>query len=1416
MKKRLLSLLLLAGICSFAFGALAVSAEEEDEMILLSSYGSGYCINTEEMQIAEGDGAAVYLDFAYLEGEVESVGFLLTPDPYTEDAGAHVLLTPQGASVSEGAIVRGDGLTPADLLSEKYETRGEFYPSEGTFRILRRGRKQINWQTVLLAEGIEFAGSGYCGFILNGQCDVYLHDFRVEKIFAEQEIGYTSVNMERTDRYTIGAGSAFTLDSGKENRLANLHAFAAGEGEVRLTLQAESIRSDSFGFGLSSSQSLFSEEGLYVSYGEKGTTILYDGVPLSSANVSASLSLSQAVRLGARTEAVFIPSQGKYALYADGELLQTADGLPVLTGAHYAGMQFAAGTQAEVLDWSVAVAASGGEALAAGGAITLELPAETVSERVDSGALYSFAGETYYPDGEGGFYTQRTEYIPGDPLPLTQQGVTAEGGVFTGGTGYIVNSEAADLSAEGMTLVMEYSVGERIDTSAVLAGNWLGIVVTDRIVDGNNQYTTDPQNALMAFPKGQEWQAGVAMDDAFLPNTDYRITYDPQEQTVIYEYSRQGGEWKRLGNGIYLPAFGDGVRLNNANVYMALQAYDAPVSVDLSQLRIYTVRKNVIVTPYPDIGEVTDNDGYITNASPFDLNDATAFFEFTVLSFSGSGENWGITWNSALTDATYLQRTLFGEYPLIGFTDEWGMPSAEELFQPGVRIRFVYAPDRRTLTVETRPASDTSGAYLSVAKVENLEKVCFDSVYFGFQFASGVQLEMGDIRIYSVGETHTVRKVYRSQDGQGNTLYIAESTGTISHENGLELSEGEQINASLTVLEYTAPADRVLIGEDEGMILSPYIEVHLSSVDPTANAADGFGVRYYNTTTYEYAAQTAVVGETGIVGQAHISQDLTQFDVFAKGALRFSYDPAAGVFTVLHGEKVIQTVTDLHFSAERYYMSFVMQTGILLKTNDLAFYTSDGVSSATVYDSAIAADEWTGDGKDGSSIQMTADAALTLTGERISLDTEFRTYNAQTDRVSGYSDPVIFSEKADISNAGDFIAMEFTVLSFEDLQRTINFIGFGLVSEPDASVEKMALNTDSNLFVCYRPAYGVTDSYYHSHFYHIVPGIFSQRHVSQSNFMKSGAKVRIRFQNGGERNTYPFYELSYKTASMQDFEVLQYVYALTSMPLQNVQFAFIASSNEENPGIATTMRYLFRDLRFYTSGSAETYAYDGTEDVFVSSEPAVIPVTMNVEAGDDSLGSVEGGGTYLRGDSITVSAQPAQGAIFEGWYLRTPEGELTDVFSPEYRLSRESVFTFTLGDTVDSNRAFTLVARFVPAVEGKVITRAEENILFGIGLIYTVSANAPAGQVLDHWEWNGKRVETHNDDGSITFTAGDSDFTLRAVYKAGQSGNTVTVYEENADKPAADAVTAATVVLTAVTLLGTGGMIAWAVIRKRR
>ena len=47
MKKRLLCLLLLAGICSFAFGALAVSAEEEDEMILLSSYGSGYCINNE-------------------------------------------------------------------------------------------------------------------------------------------------------------------------------------------------------------------------------------------------------------------------------------------------------------------------------------------------------------------------------------------------------------------------------------------------------------------------------------------------------------------------------------------------------------------------------------------------------------------------------------------------------------------------------------------------------------------------------------------------------------------------------------------------------------------------------------------------------------------------------------------------------------------------------------------------------------------------------------------------------------------------------------------------------------------------------------------------------------------------------------------------------------------------------------------------------------------------------------------------------------------------------------------------------------------------------------------------------------------------------------------------------------------------
>ena len=60
MKKKLfcLCLLLVSALC-FVFGALAVSAEGNGEMILLSSYGSGYCINTQEMAVAGGDGVQV-------------------------------------------------------------------------------------------------------------------------------------------------------------------------------------------------------------------------------------------------------------------------------------------------------------------------------------------------------------------------------------------------------------------------------------------------------------------------------------------------------------------------------------------------------------------------------------------------------------------------------------------------------------------------------------------------------------------------------------------------------------------------------------------------------------------------------------------------------------------------------------------------------------------------------------------------------------------------------------------------------------------------------------------------------------------------------------------------------------------------------------------------------------------------------------------------------------------------------------------------------------------------------------------------------------------------------------------------------------------------------------------------------------
>lgn len=1424
MKKKILCLLFCLSVFFIAGGVITVSAADDGEMILLSSYGSGSCINTDPMELSEGDGAAVYMDFAYLEGEAESIGFVLAEDPYEE--GVSVLLSGEGAQASGGNILRGRSLTAAGLLSEEYEIRGEFYPSEGTFRILRRGRRQIDWQTVLLCEEMPLPeGEVYCGLILNGQCDLWLNAFRIEKVLCGQDIGSTFENIERSDRYTIGAGSDFSVQTERENRIANGNAFYAEGGEVRLNAQVRSFSGEYAGFGISASEKLFTEEGVFIRYGAAGTEILVGGVAYTSAQADVSLSLSDVFATGCRPEAVFQPSAGIFELYDSGKLRQRITGFPA--GAYlYAGMQLAAGTQAEFGGWGISVSSQGGGALSLGGDISLEMPDETAPVRTESDALYSFGGQTFYPDGEGGFYTEEEYITEGEDLPLVYRGMSLESGMLVSeDVGYAVNAEPADLSREGASLVMEYSVGETVDTSSVAAGNWLGIVLTDFIPEGesNNLYSTNPQNALMAFPKAQQWQAGISMDDAFSPDTDYRITYDPAGQTLTYEYRTAASDWRLLGNGIYLPSFGAGVNVDNSRIYLGFQTYYAPAVLSLSGLRIYPVQRETVTTSYPSLGDITQKDGYIANRQPFDLNDAAAYIEFTVQSFSlaegADASAWGISWNHSLVNATYLCKTLFGEYPLLSFSGENGMPSAEELFLPGMRICISFDPGSRTVSVSRRAAGVSAAPFEEVARVRVSGAVCFDGVYFGIQLAEGVRLEMQDISLYSLSEGHTVRKVYRSEDEQGNTVYIAESTGSLSHESALDPGEGEVLNAALTVLEYTAPADRVLIGEDENSVLAPYFEVHVSSSDPHSENPGGFGIRYYNTTTREFASQTALVGEPAAVAGAKISADLTQFDVFPEGKLRFCYDPAAGVFSVLHGEdpaQVMQTIYGIRFRAEQYYISFVMQDGIKLKTNDLCFYTSEGFGAMTAYDSMVAADEWTGDGRTGSSISKTTDAGLTLSGDQISLVSEWRTYNAGTSLVNGYAGPMILSESADISGFGDYIAMEFTVLSFEDLQRTINYFAFGLVSGSGSTPQEMAMDTEHNLFICYRPSYGVADSYYFSHFWQVVPGIFSQRHVSQSNFMKSGATVRVSFHNGGERNSYPYYELSYKTAAMEDFEVLQYVYALTSMPLSGVRLVFAAAGNEENPAVNTTMRYVMRDLRFYTSGSAEQYEYDGTEDVFVSHEPSIIPVRMTAETNDSSLGNVEGGGTFLRGDSVSVRAFATEGAIFEGWYLKTPESDLTGLFVPANRLSKESDFTFTLGDTVENNRAFTLVARFVPAVQGKIVTRSEEIHDFGIGLIYTVSANIPVGQALDHWELNGTRLEKWNEDGSVTFTVTGEPFTLQAFYKAAEGGNSVTITEKNEDKRAADAVTAATAVLASVTVCGIGGMIAYAVVKKRR
>ncbi len=116
-------------------------------------------------------------------------------------------------------------------------------------------------------------------------------------------------------------------------------------------------------------------------------------------------------------------------------------------------------------------------------------------------------------------------------------------------------------------------------------------------------------------------------------------------------------------------------------------------------------------------------------------------------------------------------------------------------------------------------------------------------------------------------------------------------------------------------------------------------------------------------------------------------------------------------------------------------------------------------------------------------------------------------------------------------------------------------------------------------------------------------------------------------------------------------------------------------------------------------------------------------------------GSVSGGGTYVKGNTVTLSATPLPGYVFDGWY---ESGEMLYGISNEYEI------------TIDSNR--TLEAHFKE--NDLQITDIEVFGTLAIGQTISFTATATGG--VQPWEWefyiqNNNEIVYSNDAAIVNF-----------------------------------------------------------------
>ena len=182
---------------------------------------------------------------------------------------------------------------------------------------------------------------------------------------------------------------------------------------------------------------------------------------------------------------------------------------------------------------------------------------------------------------------------------------------------------------------------------------------------------------------------------------------------------------------------------------------------------------------------------------------------------------------------------------------------------------------------------------------------------------------------------------------------------------------------------------------------------------------------------------------------------------------------------------------------------------------------------------------------------------------------------------------------------------------------------------------------------------------------------------------------------------------------------------------------------------------------FTKADKTETLTAHFTFDPDAPSEPAELPFKLTLEGTEG--GYVSGGGFYLAGTTVNISAYPSSGYEFEGWF--NPDGTLyNENASTTYEMGEGPMtltarFTFNPDSPAEPNEVNIWRLKLITKDGG---TLSASTYYLRTGESTTIRAYANSGYEFDGWYKDGSKISTSAE---YEYTMGEGNVTLEGRFE---------------------------------------------------